>query len=313
MKILSVNSINARIGEDIGDYIHGCEMAYRYQLGQAAHYLSENRHETPIVLLSGPSGSGKTTTALRLQSLLNSTGVDTFCISMDDYFLPLDDPRNKVDEKGEIDLEAPARLNIELLNDHLGKIFRCEEVILPKFDFANQESSDGDSFRRKPDQLMIIEGIHALNPEVTGEFHDRSACVYVSVRTRIRNMSDDIMHPAKVRLMRRMMRDKLFRGRSAIQTLKYFKAVERGELKYITPFKALADFDIDTIIPYELSVYKKFLLGELIEMDENPAYDLDIKDMISVLNEVDSIEFEQVPPESIIREFLGGSKFHSGK
>lgn len=309
MKILSVKSINARIDEDIADYIHGCEMTYRYQIGQAAHYLSENRYETPIVLISGPSGSGKTTTALRIKSLLNTIGVTTHCLSMDNYFLPRNDPRNEADEDGNINYESPQRLNIELLNDQLEKIFRCEEVVLPVFDFAAQVSREGETFRRKKDDLLIVEGIHALNPDVTGSFHDRSACVYVSVRTRIKTASDELMHPSKVRLMRRMMRDKLFRGRSALQTLSYYKEVEAGEEKYINPYKHLADFDVDTILPYEMSVYREFLLPELLELNAHNETEVDISDMIRVLNEVQKIDFDDVPVESIIREFLGGSKF----
>lgn len=140
------------------------------------------------------------------------------------------------------------------------------EVRLPKFNFADNSRQHGNAIRCDGNTVVIIEGIHALNPDVTGKMHDSATFIYVSVRTRIADEKGGLLHPSKIRLIRRLSRDKLFRGRDYHRTIEQFPSVQRGESLYIMPYKHLADFDIDTFFPYELSVYRS-VLAKLCDND----------------------------------------------
>lgn len=308
MRKLHCTAINRKISENEELFINQSESGYRTTIEEAANSIAENKKEKPIILLSGPSGAGKTTTALRLEDYLDRRGLETHTISMDDYFLPEDKSELARDENGKIDYESPFRLDIPLLNKHMIKIANCEEIVIPRFDFANQQRRPGRTLKRKPGELVIFEGIHALNPEVTGLTDSFASCMYVSVRTRIETSSGGIMHPSHIRLMRRLIRDKFFRARDTEHTLEMFANVERGENKYIMPFKHRAEYSVDTFMPYELSVYKNFLTDDLrrtaVKFSDFEGLNL----MLEVLDEVVPISLEAVPDDSLVREFTGGSR-----
>lgn len=280
------------------------EAHYSDQLRDIAKKIYEDRAERPIVLISGPSGSGKTTSAARIAHLLEGYGSTAHAISMDNYFLPMHLNETARDKDGKIDFESPQRLDIPLFKEHLEKLFKCEEIEIPAFDFAKQERHEGMPLRRGKNDLIIIEGIHALNPLLTGDCDTFTVCVYVSVRTRIK-AGEELLHPSKIRLMRRLMRDKLYRGRSLADTFEFFKSVERGENLYIMPYKHRADFDVDTFIEYEAPVYRDILLPDL-EKAAGEYYDYaayaDIEKFLRLLAPV---ERQFVPENSLIREFIG--------
>lgn len=309
MKFYEINKINKSINQNVSRFIQECEGNYQQQLASVAKQLSNECNEKPIILLSGPSGSGKTTTALRIESILDSWGNETHTISMDNYFLPVSSDAIPVDEDGNVDYESPYRLDIELLNDHLRKISNFEEVEVPIFDFASQSRKGGIPLKRKKGELVILEGIHALNPAVTGDSSEISSCIYVSVRTRITNSAGVLLHPARIRLMRRLMRDKLFRGRNIEDTLSLFKSVSRGENLYIMPYKDRAKFNIDTFLPYEVSAYKDLLLPELSSYSKMCSSQSELCDIIRFLIDIESIPQESIAKNSLIREFIGGSSF----
>lgn len=282
------------------------ERVYADQLFAAAERIFEEREERPVVLISGPSGSGKTTSAARIQAILHSKGCITHTISMDDYFLPQSENEAARDENGNIDYESPLRLDIPLFREHLDKLNRCEEIYIPSFDFAVQERRAGMSLKRNKGDLVILEGIHALNPLVTGDSESYTNCVYVSVRTRISDENGEMLHPSRIRLMRRLMRDKLYRGRSLRETFEFFKSVERGENLYIIPFKSRANFDIDTFIEYEASVYRDILLPELEKSSEDcKDFYEDFSQIERFLKMLSPVDRELVPDNSLIREFIG--------
>lgn len=282
------------------------ERVYADQLSAAAERIFEEREERPVVLISGPSGSGKTTSAARIQAILREKGCQTHTISMDDYFLPQSENEAARDENGNIDYESPLRLDIPLFKNHLEKLNRCEEINIPSFDFAAQERRAGMSLKRNKGDLVILEGIHALNPLVTGDSESYTNCVYVSVRTRISDENGEMLHPSKIRLMRRLMRDKLYRGRSLRETFEFFKSVERGENLYIMPFKSRANFDIDTFIEYEASVYRDILLPELEKSAEDcKDFYEDFSQIERFLKMLSPVDRELVPDNSLIREFIG--------
>ena len=184
-------------------------------------------------------------------------------------------------------------------------LFRGERIDIPEFDFARQQRISGMPLKRNAGDVIIIEGIHALNPLLTGDSESYTNCVYVSVRTRIEGDDGSLLHPAKIRLMRRLIRDKLYRGRSLPETFEFFRSVERGENLYIMPFKFRADFDIDTFIPYEPLVYRDILLPDLEQAEKTYEKYADYADIALFLRQMTGIERGYVPENSLIKEFIG--------
>lgn len=302
MNCISIEQLNSKV-KSPEDFIARSEERYSLQLREAAKKICEMRKERPIVLISGPSGSGKTTSAARIAKLLEGYGCKAHTISMDNYFLPMRLNEAARDKNGKIDFESPQRLDIPLFKEHLEKLFKCVEIEIPTFDFAEQERHEGMPLKRGQDDIVILEGIHALNPLLTGDCDSFTIGVYVSVRTRIQN-GGELLHPSKIRLMRRLMRDKLYRGRSLAETFEFFKSVERGENLYIMPYKHRADFDIDTFIEYEALVYRDILLPDLEKSRDYYDYAAyaDIERFLRLLS---PMKREQVPEHSLIREFIG--------
>jgi uridine kinase len=217
---------------------------------------------------------------------------------MDNYFLPL---RDGIDG---VDLESPDRVDRALFQEQTEKILNCEEITLPVFNFKKQDREWGAKFTRKTDELVIFEGIHMLNPLISGCLSGHSSSVYVSVRTRIKNSHGHSLHPSKIRIMRRFVRDKLFRARTFFQTMEHFNNVQRGEKRYIMPFKKNAQFDIDTFIPYETNVYKKHIYEALKSAPDKNSF---IYELLMFLEEMEDVGDSFVPSDSLVREFIGGS------
>lgn len=310
MKKLNCLTINKKIQKKASSFVRRCEEDYRLQIETVADSIAESRGAKPIILLAGPSGSGKTTSALRLEEYLDKAGMETHTISMDNYFLPLDEKTAARNEDGSIDFESPSRLDIELLSKHIDMLSRGEEIEIPTFDFARQDrGSEVKKLKRNEGELIIFEGIHALNPAVMGTHTDVANGVYVSVRTRMESKAGELLHPSHLRLMRRIIRDKLFRGRSCMATMEMFASVERGEEKYIMPFKQNSQYSINTFMAYEPSIYKDYILDDLREA-QSVGYEFDQLDlMIEMLEYLEPIKMEEVPDTSLVREFVGGSKF----
>ena len=309
MKILDLHTLNSSVEKTPEAFIEQAENNYRDEIKNVADNILNREHHLPIILISGPSGSAKTTTALRLGTLLENAGRVVHPVSMDNYFRPIGDPGNEVDEDGRVDLESPKRLDMDLLNEQLEMMWECKEVEMPSFDFATQTRHKGKKLKREHGEFVILEGIHALNPEITGNIGEHATTVYVSVRTRLKNDESDLLHPSKVRLMRRIVRDKLYRGRGIAETLDFFKWVSRGEERFIMPYKGKAMFDIDTFISYEPAVYKPIILDELLSIkDTYPDYDK-FRDLEEFLTEIDGMDRELIPLNSLVREFVGGSHY----
>lgn len=302
MRCITVEHLNNAANSPEGFIAEG-ERLYFEQLQEAAEKIYEHRADKPIVLISGPSGSGKTTSAMRVAADLKKRGCGAHVISMDNYFLPL---KKDIELHGEenIDFESPQRLDIELFHEHLEKLQRGEEIDIPGFDFALQDRIPGMKLRRAEGDLVILEGIHALNPLVTGDSDDYTHRIYVSVRTRIQN-GEELLHPSKIRLMRRLMRDKLYRGRGQAETFEFFKSVERGEDLYIMPHKHRANFDIDTFIEYEPSVYRDILLPELEKTAQTYSGYAEFADIEKFLRLLKPTDKKYVPEDALIREFIG--------
>lgn len=303
MKCIPVKELNSRAA-DPQKLVLQSENAYADQISAAAERIYNERSERPVVLISGPSGSGKTTTAGRMARLLEDNGCRAHVISMDNYFLSLSEDEIRLAEQGKFDFESPKRLDTELLSRHIEMLTRCEPVEVPSFDFAEQKRRPGMTLERQPGDIVIMEGIHALNPDVTGHSDEFTNRVYVSVRTRLED-NGALLHPSKIRLMRRLIRDKLYRGRSISETMDFFRSVERGEDLYIMPYKHRASFDIDTFIAYEPMVYRDILLSDLERVSKTYGNYDHYADIELFLRALSPLEREAVPDNSLVREFIG--------
>lgn len=309
MKKIHVNAINRKVRDDEKLFVAECDRKYNDKLIAIADSIEEQHNEKPILLLAGPSGAGKTTTALKIEEILDSRGIHTHSISMDDYFLPADSFTVAIGEDGKPDYESPDRIDRKLLYEHMEKINSGEEVVLPKFEFSGQCRRDGERLRRDKNDIVVFEGIHALNPEVTGAAGDYARCMYVSVRSRLELKDGELLHPCYIRLMRRLIRDGFFRGRSAAETLDMFDSVEAGENKYIMPYKHRAEFSVDTFHAYEPALYKNYLLDTLRRESRSYKDFERFLPMLKALEEIEPVMLGSVPVNSLAREFVGESSY----
>ena len=220
MKVANINEIYAKYSSSNQMQLE--DDRYWSKIRDIALDIKNKSESNPILLLSGPSGSGKTTTAHRIESILEEYGVSTHTISLDCYFSTL-----SPEKVAKVDLESPERLDKELLADHIEKLLKCQEIELPEFDFANtRQIKSGVKLSRKPNEIIVFEGIHALNPDAVPVLSGESK-MYISVRTRVGYGDGQILHPKYIRLLRRMSRDMRYRGREPIETLSFFESVEK--------------------------------------------------------------------------------------
>ena len=304
MKYMTLTDINQAMTAS-EDAMAQADQAFLEELEKVADAIRQTAVERPVILLAGPSGSGKTTTAFLLERFLDNWGTETHTISMDNFFSTMTPQQQEMAAKGKLDLESPARVDIPYLNQQLQSVIACKPTWMPRYHFPTTTRIDQDwQLTRKPGELLLLEGIHALNPEVITIPEEMTVRLYVSVRTRVTN-GETVLHPSRLRLMRRMLRDKSFRQRSVAETLSMFEHVQAGEHKYIAPYKKRATFSIDTFLPYELGIYKTLLDGELEAEMQNPML-LELRQM---WDDVVPLTLEHLPVDSLVREFAGDSVF----
>ena len=311
MNDISVQEINKLAHDTPELFVIDAEAAYDKQLRTLADAICRHATERPITLIAGPSGSGKTTTACRLEQIMDAAGFESHTLSMDNYYSDGSKNSGIVDQFGKPDYESPLRLDTDLLNSQLEALARGEAVELPEFDFAAQkQKKSGKILRRKPNELIIMEGIHALNPEVTGDTHEIANHIYLSVRTRI-TMGEERLHPSLIRFARRLIRDHRTRGRLPEESCEMLSSISRGENLYIMPYKHLADYEMDTFMSYELSIYRPMLLDTVRQLSETAAQESGIQMLLKFLEALTPIEPAWIPEQSVVREFIGGSLFTS--
>ncbi|MBE6850465.1 MAG: adenylyl-sulfate kinase [Ruminococcus sp.] len=298
---IELKTINNRLLTDPQGFVQDTDTAYQNRLNEIADDIAAHRAERPIILLSGPSGSGKTTTAQMIEKILDLRGIETHTLSLDNYFRTLTDEDKILFAQGKLDLESPNRVDSEFLSEQLTAIEEGKPVELPTYDFKESARvMSGNILHRKKGELVILEGIHSLNPDVIRIPDDKTAKIYVSVRTRITD-NGEILHPSKIRLMRRMVRDRLFRKRSLNDTLMMFRSVEEGENKYIMPYKYRSTYDVDTFMAYEICAYKNCLLDDLKDMSHEP----ELMDAGAFLADAAAMPNGALSADSLIREFVG--------
>ena len=262
-----------------------------------------------IVLIAGPSSSGKTTTCKRLSVQLAVNGLYPIGISLDDYFLDRDlTPR---DENGDYDFEHLHSLNIPLLNEQMNALLQGEEVELPRYNFQKGKSEwSGKKLKLEGNEILVIEGIHALNPELTSEIPENQIYrVYASALTTILLDNHNYVPTTDNRLLRRIIRDHKYRGVTAQETIRRWASVRRGENRWIFPFQENADAMFNTAMLFELAVIKRQAEPLLEQVTENCEEYAEAYRLLKFLRYIKPIPEDQIPPTSLLREFLGGSSF----
>ena len=291
------------------DIINISEALQEKKLAKIAEEIA-SREGVKLVLLAGPSSSGKTTSCKRLSIQLAVNGLKPLQISLDDYFVDRD--KTPKDENGEFDFESIYALNLDLLNDQFNALFRGEEVELPKYDFPSGKSvKSGKKLKLEPNNVLVVEGIHALNPELTAHVPEEQIFrVYASALTTILLDNHNYIPTTDNRLLRRIIRDYKYRGVSAQETIRRWPSVRAGENKWIFPFQENADAMLNTAMLYELSVLKMQAEPLLQQVPENCEEFAEAYRLLKFLKYFKGIPYNNLPPTSLLREFLGGSSFH---
>ena len=279
------------------------------KIAKIADEIAKRRSDVRLVLIAGPSSSGKTTTSKRLSVQLLTNGIKPVPLSLDDWFLDRD--KTPRDAHGDYDFESIYALNLPLLNEQLAALFRGDEVELPRYDFPTGRSvSSGRRLRLKDDEVLVVEGIHALNPELTAQIPDELKYrVYASALTTILLDNHNYVPTTDNRLLRRIIRDHKYRAVSAQETIRRWPSVRRGENKWIFPFQEQADQMFNTAMLFELAAIKSQaepLLEQVPESCEEYAEAYRLRKFLSYIH---PMPMDQVPPTSLLREFIGGSSF----
>ena len=290
------------------DLINVSEALQEKKISRIADEIA-SRKDVKLILLAGPSSSGKTTTCKRLSIQLVANGIKPLQISLDDYFI--NRVQTPLDENGEYDYESIYALNLELINEQFNALFRGEEVELPKYDFQLGVSKpSGKKVRMKENNVLVVEGIHALNPELTAHIPEKQKYrVYVSALTTILLDDHNYIPTTDNRLLRRIIRDYKYRGVDARDSIRRWPSVRSGENKWIFPFQENADAVFNSAMLFELAVIKQQADPLLEQVPENCEEYSEAYRLRKFLKYIRPIPNKDIPPTSLLREFLGGSSF----
>jgi uridine kinase len=299
--------INRRASEDPARFLKESDEVYNEKLNKAAEAIQKHLAESPIVLLSGPSGSGKTTTAMKIRDELSRRGVKSRSVSMDNYFKTVRPDTVPRTSSGEPDLESPLCLDMDLLNEHFTKLSRGERIYVPKYEFARQMRTvePSMSLRLEKNEIVIFEGIHALNDSITN-VHPEAFKLYVSARSNITDGEEYLFKGTWLRLVRRMVRDFKFRGADPQETMEMWANVRAGEKKNISPFKDKANLQIDTAFPYEVCVMRSVAEHMFDTVPKDIERREEIRSVGPAFRYFVPIDPKLLAPEAMLREFIGG-------
>ena len=306
MRVIDIENIVTNMKDDTR-FVLRCEEVFHDKISSAAASILMNKGQKPIVCLTGPSGSGKTTTAMRLREYLENLGVKVCMLSMDNFFLPLDQRPPEAS-----DWESPYCVNRDLLIEDIHRLMDGELVELPVYDFKAGGVGGYKPMQGDKDAIIIAEGIHMLNPLIFDQLRSEANGIYVAPRTRIITNDDKIVRPEQLRVVRRMIRDYKTRGHSLQDTVRKAQSVDRGEVNYIQPYKNNAAIHIDSFHDYEPCILAKYL-EEIPRFREEltPEFisQYGLTDLMKAVESVPPLHTPYVPLNSIVREFVGGSCF----
>ena len=305
----TVGDLNKAIeGGHANELIQLSEALQEKKIAQIADEIAK-RKTVKMVLIAGPSSSGKTTTCKRLSIQLAVNGIYPVGISLDDYFLDRD--KTPRDEDGEYDFDHLHALNIPLLNEQMNALFRGEEIELPRYNFQKGKSEmSGKKLKLKGNEVLILEGIHALNPELTAQIpNEQIFRVYASALTTILLDNHNYIPTTDNRLLRRIIRDHKYRGVNALGSIRRWASVRKGENRWIFPYQENADAIFNSAMLFELAVIKQQAEPLLDQVPENCEEYAEAYRLLKFLRYIKPIPEDQIPPTSLLREFLGGSSF----
>ena len=301
-----LDEINLRTVRDPKEFMEECDAVYMQRLEEAVRRILDNKKRSPIILLSGPSGSGKTTTSMKIAEAMEKHGVCAHYVAMDDYFKTVDHSTPRTPE-GELDLESPLCLDMELLNRHFSQLANGERIYVPKYEFSRRMrvQAPSKSIKLGSDEMVIFEGIHALNTMIT-DVHPEAFKLYISARSDVEFQGSIVFKRTWFRLVRRMVRDYKFRGSDPLETMSMWGNVRRGELHYISPYKDQADFRFDTSFAYEPAVFNVTATKLFQAVPEGIDRFDELRKVLPALQLFGVIDEDLVAPDALIREFIGG-------
>ncbi len=312
----TIASYNQRLARgELQQITSESEMFYEEDIKLAAQQICQRRDTLKIVLISGPSSSGKTTTTIKIGQLLQAQGLSLVALNVDNYFHDLE--QHPKDEFGDYDYETPQALDLELINDHLARLIRGEEVRVPFYDFKNGRRLNAHTPTRiGPQDIILIDSLHGLYPPMTENIPpEQKFKLYLEPLLQMKDLRGEYIRWTDIRLMRRMLRDQAFRAYDPQMTLTHWHYVRAGELRHIIPNHKYADFIINSAMPYELSIYKARLGASFAQWAQAYQHDPLRADactraarvhlLLQQLTALEDAEF--VPSDSVTREFIGGS------
>lgn len=300
-----VSSLNEKVNNNtIDDVIKVSEALHEKKIAKIADTICEDT-DINIILIAGPTSSGKTTFANRLAVQLKVNGKRPVSISIDDYFVNRED--SPLNEDGTFNFETIDSVDLKLLNRDLTRLLEGEIVELPRFNFiTGQREMSGKYIKVDKDHPIIVEGIHGLNPRLTRDIPEKNKYkIYISALTQLNIDAHNRIATTDTRLIRRMVRDVKYRGNGPLRTFELWSGVRRGEEKYIFPYQEEADIMFNSALVYELAVLKKYIVPLLQEIENDSIYYSEAKKLIKFLQYfVDIVNEEDIPPQSLLREFI---------
>jgi len=315
-RLHTVGQLNGRIAAgEFPQIVREADRFYKEDITTAAEMIKDWRERVRVVLITGPSSSGKTTTTTKLAHLLRRAGINLKPLAVDNYFFNLE--LHPKDEFGDYDFETPQALDLDLINEHLQRLLKGEEVMIPFYDFQTGQRHDGQTpMRVGPDEMVLIDSLHGLFPDMTEGIDDETKFkLYVEPLLQMKGPEGKYVRWTDLRLMRRMVRDANFRAYDPERTLGHWHYVRKSEMRNIIPYASTADHIINTGLPYELPIMKAHLFEYFEEwvdkyQDDPLRQDAYVRaDRVhSMLNGVTAVaDASPIPPDSLLREFIGGS------
>jgi len=303
----NVGALNDSIAQNqIRKLILVSEALHEQRIAEIAAQIEEKAENIDVILIAGPSSSGKTTFSKRLTIQLLARGISPFSLEMDKYFV--DREKTPIDENGEWNFESLDAVNRQGLSDDLKRLINGDEVQLPDYDFQSGTSNTGETVQLRPGQIIILEGIHGLNPKLLSDFPPSSTFrIYVSALTQLNLDRHNRVSTTDTRLIRRIVRDARERGYSAMDTINRWESVRRGEKQYIFPYQDYADVMFNSALVYEMSALKPLAEPLLRQVSHGTLAQIEAKRLLAFLEWFLPLDLEMIPDNSILREFIGDS------
>jgi uridine kinase len=313
LHIQDIGSLNRAVEERrIREAVLVSEALHEQKIAQIADEIAVQRERIRLILIAGPSASGKTTFARRLTVQLMANGMRPFALGLDDYFV--DREHSPLDDQGEYDFESLDALHLDIFNEHLAALLQGQRVRMRRFDFPSGRGMDGEEVRVPEDTVVIVEGIHGLNPRLVSSVPlDQVHRVYVSALTQLNIDHHNRVPTTDTRLLRRIIRDAQYRGASAQHTIERWESVRRGEERNIFPYQENSDVMFNSSLVYELAVLKTFAEPLLLGVPRGGIEFIEAQRLLAFLRWVRPCDVDLVPDNSLLREFIGGSNLRDFK